>query len=841
VTGDRRGTEGGFVDRWVDAVSARPGWWVLGAVALAAVALIPAPRVRLDTRLDSLLPDDAPAVRALDELSERAVSSSPLYVVIEAPTPAQAWATSEAVAGKLAGWPDTRRAINRRDARYFEERRLLFVPADDLENFADDIEARVQWERCEAVPGCVNLVDEPPQPDPDRLREVVVALPEVAALRGVLGPDAVDRLFATEGDPKEDGTAGPGAGATAESASELPLGALCNPKGTVCAVEALLEGSPRDLDYAEGVLARADRLFAEVRRELELPPEVRIVTSGRYRNATLTKQHIETDLRNTSILSLTLVVLVLVAQFRGPRALVLLLVPLAVGAAWAVGVIALWHPKLNVISAFVMAILAGLGVDFGVHLLTHYGGQRARGAAPARAVRETLASLGSSMVIAATTTGCAFAALSAASFRGFSEMGMLAAVGILCALLAFLLVFPPLALWLDRVVPEKRSPIRPWPFLEGRSQIPRRLARPILAVGVVLGGLGLIVGSGFEFEYDFKKLQSNIRFGIRWSDAMHGTARSSVDLLADDPETLVTTAQALREEHPTLALGADERRQALLLTPQVFVPVGQDDRVEAVAYLREIVEDARRHAKGQTAEAIDAWEPYLDVDGPIVPDDLPGWAGDFFRERDGTYGTLGILYVRAQGSDAKQMEALANQMDRWRERFPGVRFASPVALIGEIVPELEGDAPVIVGLALAGLFLATVVVGRSVRRTALVMAPTFLGIALGLGGMVALGIKLNFYNMLILPLAFGIGVDGAIYRVWAEDEGRALGTNRPAEASTRAILGSTLTTVAAFGSLAVAQNPGLASLAHLALVAIPVTVFSNLVWLPALLRLRRPD
>jgi len=826
-----------FVDRWVSAVVPHPGRWVLGAVALAALALVPARRLDLDARLEALLPKDAAAVRALDELSDRAVSSAPLYLLVQGSEPGEAWRVSEVLAEKVGAWPDVRRAINRRDPTYFEDRRLLFVPANTLEDFADSIDARVQWERCERIPGCVNLVDEPPPPDPGVLQREVAALPEVQAIEGVLGEDAVDRLFSEDAAGSEEGPDGASDENGGDGGDGFPLGALCSASDRVCVVEAILDGSPRDLDYAQDVLRRADAAFGEVRRETGVGDEVEMVVSGSFRNATVTREVVEEDLRNATSLSFGLVLLVLLSQFRGARAIALLLVPLVVGAAWAVGVIGSWHPRLNVISAFTLAILAGLGVDFGVHLLTHYGGQRDGGAAPAEALRETLKSLGASMIIAATTTGCAFAALAAASFRGFSEMGMLAAVGILLALLAFLLVFPPLVLLLHRWFPERRTPVRRWPFLRRIVRPPPGLAAPIVAGGVVLAGLSVWVGTGLSFEYDLKKLSPSVATGISYRDAMHGTKRTAVYLLADDPETLRQTAEAIRNEEKPLPGQADDRPP--ILTPEVFVPRDQPDRLDAIDYLREIVDDAERHAQGASAEAIETWRPYLGVTEPITPDALPGWAADFFRERDGTFGTLGILYVRAGGSDARAMERLARRMAQWRDRYPGVRFASPPALIGEIIPELQREAPIIAGLALAGLFIATVAFGRSVGRTVRVLAPTLVGIAFGLGGMVALGIKLNFYNMLILPLALGIGVDGAIYRVWAEQDARRSGSDLPLVASTRAILGSTLTTIVAFGALTVARNPGLASIGHLAMVALLVTLLSNLVWLPALLALAR--
>src|SRR5690606_20395522 len=150
-----------------------------------------------------------------------------------------------------------------------------------------------------------------------------------------------------------------------------------------------------------------------------------------------------------------------------------------------------------------------------------------------------------------------------------------------------------------------------------------------------------------------------------------------------------------------------------------------------------------------------------------VVDELPRWMRDWLVEKDGSFGTLGVLYADLRGADARQMELLARHMDGWRERFPHVRFASSVALLGEVTPQLRAEAPTILGLALLGIVLATLIVGRSLRRTLVVMLPLVMMIAVGLGAMVLLDWRINLYNMLVFPLAFGVGVDGAVYMVWA--------------------------------------------------------------------------
>ena len=81
---------------------------------------------------------------------------------------------------------------------------------------------------------------------------------------------------------------------------------------------------------------------------------------------------------------------------------------------------------VNLITAFIFAILLGLGIDFSIHF-ARYREEFAAGRSPLEAMVQTVLHCGSASILAAVTTSCAFAALSIADFRGFSQFGGVAA------------------------------------------------------------------------------------------------------------------------------------------------------------------------------------------------------------------------------------------------------------------------------------------------------------------------------------------------------------------------------------------------------------------------------
>jgi predicted RND superfamily exporter protein len=103
-------------------------------------------------------------------------------------------------------------------------------------------------------------------------------------------------------------------------------------------------------------------------------------------------------------------------------------------------------------------------------------------------------------------------------------------------------------------------------------------------------------------------------------------------------------------------------------------------------------------------------------------------------------------------------------------------------------------------------------------------------------GAVLLGLRLNFANVIVLPLLLGLGVSGAIHVVmrWREEQGSA---TVAATSTPRAVLFSALTTIASFGSLALSRHLGLASMGLLLTIAILASLICTLVVLPSVLAL----
>ena len=138
------------------------------------------------------------------------------------------------------------------------------------------------------------------------------------------------------------------------------------------------------------------------------------------------------------------------------------------------------------------------------------------------------------------------------------------------------------------------------------------------------------------------------------------------------------------------------------------------------------------------------------------------------------------------------------------------------------------------GFLIAALLL---IVWRDVADALRVLATLLLAALSTAGVAAAVGLPLNFADVIVLPLLLGIGVDTGIHLV---HRAREQGREDLLESSTsRAVVWSAITTLASFGALGFTSHQGMASLGQLLMLGVVLTLAANLLLLPALLALSR--
>jgi hypothetical protein len=134
-------------------------------------------------------------------------------------------------------------------------------------------------------------------------------------------------------------------------------------------------------------------------------------------------------------------------------------------------------------------------------------------------------------------------------------------------------------------------------------------------------------------------------------------------------------------------------------------------------------------------------------------------------------------------------------------------------------------------LSLLAIVILLGIVLRSARDVILTLGPLLAASVMTFATCVVLGLQLNFANIIVLPLLFGIGVAFHIYFVIAWRDG---GHNFLQSSLSRAVLFSALTTATGFGTLWLSSHPGTASMGELLMISLAWTLIT-LFFLPALL------
>ncbi len=153
------------------------------------------------------------------------------------------------------------------------------------------------------------------------------------------------------------------------------------------------------------------------------------------------------------ILAGAAVALSLLWVLRRPSNVLLAVVTLAVALVWTYGTMALLGIRISFLTAFLAPVVIGIGIDYAVHLLHRFDEQLARGDSVDGALMAALAGSGPAVALAALTTAAGLAVLLLVPAPLFAEIGGVAAIGILMAALATFTITPALR----RLLPARRS------------------------------------------------------------------------------------------------------------------------------------------------------------------------------------------------------------------------------------------------------------------------------------------------------------------------------------------------------------------------------------------------
>jgi predicted RND superfamily exporter protein len=142
------------------------------------------------------------------------------------------------------------------------------------------------------------------------------------------------------------------------------------------------------------------------------------------------------DGRNAVFLTLIIVFLLLLVDFRSPMYALMAMIPLACGVLWMVGLMKLTGQQLTVMNIMGLPMIVGIGIDDGVHIV-HRWRHEGRGK-----VFPVFSSTGKAILLTSLTTMLAFGSLIFSIWRGFGHLGAALFIGVGACFLTTVFILP---------------------------------------------------------------------------------------------------------------------------------------------------------------------------------------------------------------------------------------------------------------------------------------------------------------------------------------------------------------------------------------------------------------
>jgi len=850
-----------FVVRAID-FCVHHAWPVFGLALVLTVASswYAATHFSMTTDINKLISTDMPW-RQREMAFEKAFPQYELIVaVIEAPTPELVASASDALTERLSKQKDLFRSVQQpQGGAFFEQNGFLFETTDQL------------------GPQLKNLTQA------QRLVQVLAGDP---SLRGVIQALQFGLLGVQGGRITLDAMTWP-----------MTLGAD--------AIEKVNAGQPATFSWRDMVQGRAStagerRKFINIQGVLdysELEPGLKATDAIRKAAADLkfasdyqaslrltgpvplADEEFATIKENAALnatVTIAIVLFILWLALRWFRIIFAVFVSLVVGLAVTAAAGMLMVGTLNLISVYFAVLFVGLGVDFGLQFSVRYRAERHEVDDLHEALLYSGRRAGAPLTLAALATAAGFLSFLPTDYKGVSELGLIAGVGMLIAFFTSITLLPAL---LSRLKPPSEPHHLGYTALAPVDAFLERHRMPILIVTLLTVAAGLPLLYHLQFDFNPMNLRSKTTESV-----------ATFLELKNDPESGANDIEILQ---PTLAQ-ADAVAAKLRALPQVervttlstFIPDQQSEKLALIADAAKTLDPALNPtaaaaptSDAQTVSMINSTVDALirlagdgNGTGAVAAKRLAAAMTALAKADPSVRQRAEAVFVQPLKATLDDLRNLLKAQAITRENLPqnlardwvtpdgqaridvapkgdpnnndvlrafarAVQTVAPDATEGPIAI-LEARRTVVTAFIVAGacaLLSIAIILWITLRRISdvlLTLIPLIMAGIVTLEICVLIGMPLNFANIIALPLLLGVGVAFKIYYIMAWREGQ---TNLLQSVLTRAVTFSACTTATAFGSLWFSSHPGTSSMGKLLAISLLTTMAAAAFFQPILM------
>ena len=731
---------------WLSAVQVARPWAV---ILLVVASLIPAgflaSKLTLKTSFSELLPDNKPSVVEKRRTEGRLAGNSTLSVVAEGgEVPALKQFVDELVPRLHELDPRLVAAVDygtRDTQHFFEKNRHLYVPLGKLQEIHDRIletyDARVQ--------GAFGLgLDDAEDFD----------------------FDAIEREFSKESE---------------KARAEQPGIDGYYIRGAPEPLAAVLVRTPLDGLSMEAFTLRhqIEQIIAQIDPK-RLDPRIRIGFTGNLITGAEQQRAVVHDLEHVGTWGVGLVLGVVFLYFLRLRVLLGMGLTILVGCLWSFGAAKVTVGSLNTASGFLVSIIAGNGINFGIIYMARYIEARRDEHRPVpEAILTAHQETYTATLAAAGAAMAAYGSLSFTDFRGFRHFGVIGGAGMLLCWVATYAFLPAFLVVTERVrpmfdkEPAWRTRLRgiygvPFAWLTERA--PRAIAVLGFATGICAVVLSVRYLVNDPMEYDL--------FHIR-NDPLTRDAASELSYRVDDivgrygQDGRAILTERVDQVRP-LITELMRRKDAALPEHKPFgkivsifdiLPSDQEKKIGLLKDIRDRLDRAKKRSFVTDAQYSRAKQWVPDTVTSIGIADLPDLVARPFTESDGTRGRI-VYIVPTEGRTVYDAHYLMEWADSFREvTLPNgdvIRGTGDPVIFSDMLLNVKEAAPRAITLSFIGTVLVVLLAFRGRAGGFVALGSLVVGLSWLLAFFYLRGIKMNFLNFVAVPISIGVGADYAL-------------------------------------------------------------------------------
>ena len=197
-----------------------------------------------------------------------------------------------------------------------------------------------------------------------------------------------------------------------------------------------------------------DEIYEDLLETIQInpePPGVKTNIAGSSIANVIVNNSIGDDMNRTSILSLIMIVVILIIVMWSFKYGTVPLITIIVGIIWTMGYIGISGQAMNSATSGVISMILGIGIDFGIQIITRFRQEMKQGKHIHNSMKKTLDTVIGPMTITTIAALIGFNAMSLGQLKILEQLGTMMAYGVFFCYLAAITMVPSTVILIEKI------------------------------------------------------------------------------------------------------------------------------------------------------------------------------------------------------------------------------------------------------------------------------------------------------------------------------------------------------------------------------------------------------